>query len=182
MSRNLLRQTKELQAVVWLQEPRDGSWASSSPQTSAAARQGSVGFASQLVSFLTKLTDRNSFLLLRCIWFWRRTWVVAFVLAACAVLLSEALFGLLSAGMGGGTCELHRTRASSVYGGVRLCAGLGGLFVLSPSEYLVQMHLHIWKTLSSSPPPSPAHAALPTRGHFQLNDAAEPSQACGAGG
>lgn len=46
-----------------------GSWA-----TSATLRQGSSGFAQQLFSSLTKLMDRNSFILLRCICLCRRTW------------------------------------------------------------------------------------------------------------
>lgn len=74
---------------------------------SGELRQGSFGFASQLFSSLTKLMDRNSFLLLRCICLCRRTWDCGICVCSFYWALQP---GFLWAGIcsdGGNLCMLH---------------------------------------------------------------------------
>lgn len=115
----------------------------------------------------------NSSFLPRCICWWRRTcglWHLWRQLSpgpsftAPAKQTRGAVFFFF---LGGGTPE-HRPSLGSSAGGLgggwrcwALCACLSqlSLFCL-PLQYLVQPHLHIWKTLPASPPPSPAPRRL----------------------
>lgn len=150
-------------------------------------RQGSCGFASQLFSSLTKLKDRNSFVLLRCICLCGTMWDCGiclcsfhwapppgFLWADICSDWGEPLGNIASCIAQVLTCKHHRCAEVSGFVRVSEPASLRSLCFVSLWVSCVDAFAYMENVvIIFSPSPAPVPFALLALGHFQLNGACQ---------